>query len=413
MPRLDFKKIALIAGFFALCILFGFIIYKLFFASSISPAVVPDGQKTANNGILPSAGQGEKNPPAGEEGGELQLLENKQAQNAAEEQKIQEEGAIAKDLGGATAKKISPAQGGSGVNYYDSGDGKFYKVDEEGNIISLSQKVFHNVENISWARQGDKAVLEYPDGSNIVYDFPKDKQYTLPKHWQDFDFSPDGSQIGAKSIGLDPANRWITVSNFDGSKARAITDLGENEDKVITGWSPNMQSVALYEEGVAMEREKVYFVGLNNENFKALTVEGRGFEPLYNPKGTYLLYSAYSTASDLKPTLWSTRADGENIGAERKKLNIDTWAHKCVFTSESEAICAIPDALEKGAGMFPEMSKGVRDSIFRVNIQSGSKEEITMPASANYSFSNLTVNTAGNTLFFTNEMTGKIMKIGI
>jgi hypothetical protein len=412
--RLDLKKTALIIGFIALCAGIGFLIYKLFFAPPAALKTAGPGKTTGVGGNLPASETGGRTPAAEIEGEGLEPTHGRTP--AEESEKAQEAAFVAekvKELSAVTEKSISASSDGNGINYYDSKTGKFYKADENGSITELSGKVFHNVEKVTWSGQGDKAVLEYPDGSNITYDFTLEKQYSLPKHWKDFDFSPDGKAVASKSIGLDEGNRWLTSSAPDGSRARALIELGENEGSVITAWSPNSQYAAFYEEGKSFEQVKVFFIGFNKENFKALTVEGRGFEPLYNPSGKYVLYSAYSTATDLKPVLWSTRADGDEIGSERKALGIETWAHKCAFTGETDAICAVPESLEKGAGMMPELSATARDRIYRIDIKSGAKEEIPLPGSADYNVSSLVIGKGGRALFINDAKAGKLVRIEI
>src|SRR3989339_948151 len=148
--------------------------------------------------------------------------------------------------GPTTTKELSPnvvrgttlSRDGKGMNYYDMTDGNFYTVDASGAKRALTDKQFPNVSNITWAQQSDKAILEFPDGANVVYDFESKKQVTLPKHWEGFDFAPQGDRIAAKSIGLDSENRWLVVSNPDGSEAKAVLPLGDNADKVQVSWSP-------------------------------------------------------------------------------------------------------------------------------------------------------------------------------
>src|SRR3989339_1681875 len=161
--------------------------------------------------------------------------------------------------GPTTTKELSPnvvrgttlSRDGKGMNYYDMTDGKFYTVDASGAKRALTDKQFPNVSNITWAQQSDKAILEFPDGANVVYDFESKKQVTLPKHWEGFDFSPQGDQIAAKSIGLNENNRWLVLASADGTRAEAVQALGENADKVTVSWSPSDQVVGFSATGKA------------------------------------------------------------------------------------------------------------------------------------------------------------------
>ncbi|MEI6597342.1 MAG: hypothetical protein WCL13_04030, partial [bacterium] len=186
--------------------------------------------------------------------------------------------------------------------------------------------------------------------------------------------------------------------------------LGDKDATVYPSWSPNNQTVAMYTEGVNYDQQKVYFVGLNQENFKALTIEGRGFEPKWSPKGDNLLYSVYSSTSDLKPELWIASAQGENIGVGRDKLDIQTWANKCVFSSATEIYCAVPESLEEGAGLFSDLAKNTKDNLYKIDTKTGLKKLIAIP-DGDFTMSDLIVSDNGYYLYFIDTKTEKINKI--
>ncbi len=405
----------MIAAFLLLVAIFGFGLYYFFFRSESGPSGGQNAPQTGQPGGLPSSGEDSGRniiTPSGQGAlEEAERIAGNTRQGTATGASSGGQESI-KPLVSAPTKGLKLSEDGKTISYYNSLDGKFYASDSQGKIRSLSDKAFHNVNNVTWSPKGAKAVLEYPDGANIVYDFDTQQQYTLPRHWEDFDFDPTGNQIAAKSIGVDPDNRWLTVTSIDGSRAKPIAQMGGNADRVIVSWSPIKQSLALYVEGESFDRQSVYFVGLNDENFKSLTVEGRGFEQIWNPSGKYMLYSVYSSATDMNPVLWSTRADGEHIGAERKMLNVATWAHKCVFKNELEALCAVPKELEAGSGLLPELAAGKADAIYQVNIQTGAKRKLLDPE-ANITIASMRYDNAGKTLYVTESANSTILKISL
>ncbi len=402
---MKYKKILLAIIFLIIAAILAFLLYVLFFKKAVPPAL-PKEEISTTTGILPPSEEGAPIIAEEEAEGIIPISQMKE--------KIDETA-----LGGITqttllndAPGLAPTLAGNGtdVQYYNQSDGKFYQLDENGNIKALSDKIFHNVEKITWSPQKNKAILEYPDGANIVYDFALDKQITLPKHWENFDFSTDGDKIVMKSIGLDPANRWLAIADNDGSGSRAIEYIGENADTVYPSWSPNNQSIAMYTQGVDFNRQEVFFVGLNDENFKSTVVEGRGFEYAWSAKGDRLLYSVYSTDNDLKPKLWVVNAQGENIGSNRKNLELETWASKCVFANNENLYCGVPESLETGTGMFPEMAKNVRDNLYYINVATGQKKLIAIP-DGDYNISDLIATKNEDMLYFTDAKTGLIHKI--
>jgi len=402
-----YKKIFFVTGFFLSVFLIGFLLYTLFF-KPLSPVsnVTPPATSTPPGGF-PSAGTST--------GG--QITTDPGQFPPGNYPGLKEADPVAKGgLTVATSLIESPISGlafdhnGTGVRYYNKEDGKFYRIDVNGEAHELSSKVFYEVQSITWSKNSEKAVLEYPDGANILYDFASESQTTLPAHWKDFDFSPLSDELVMKSIGLDQENRWLAITNSDGTKTRTLEPLGGSEEIVIPSWSPNNQTVAMYLSGGNFDQQNVYFIGQNSENFKSLKVEGRGFDPLWSPKGDKLLYSVFSTATDLKPVLWVSNAAGDQIGSGRKKIELNTWASKCAFADETRAYCAVPRQLENGAGLFPELSQNTNDDLYMIDISTGYKSLVAIP-DGNYNMSSLIVTDGGRNLYYTDKNTGKLYKI--
>lgn len=408
---LKYKIILLITGLLAITLIIGYFIYLFFFRPVISPPAAPGTltPATTTPGTLPTAqvGPGQVVVPGSEgnlqpeQGNAPQSLTSSVAQGGLTQTKVLN-----------TLPSLGTTMGADGANlqFYNSEDGKFYSIDKNGQATLLSDQVFHDVDNVTWSPDKNKAILEYPDGANIVYDFNTDTQATLPNHWKDFAFSPDGGQIVMKSIGQDPDNRWLAVSNADGSQARPVAALGDKDDTVYPSWSPNKQSVAMYTEGVDLNRQDVYFVGLNSENFKSMTIEGRGFQYQWAPQGGQMLYSVYSTDSDMKPTLWIANAQGDTIGSGRKNLNIETWADKCAYAGATEIFCAVPDSLPEGAGLFPDLAKGTSDKLYQIDTRTGVRKLIAIP-DASVSMSDLMLSDNGYYLYFIDNNTGNLEQI--
>jgi hypothetical protein len=287
-----------------------------------------------------------------------------------------------------------------GVRYYNASDGKFYNLQADGTTKAMSDNVFYNVSKVTWAKSNDKAVLEYPDSSKIIYNFETQKQVTLPKHWEEFSFSPDSTEITAKAIGLAPENRWLVTVNDDGTGTKLIEAMGENQDKVIIDWSPSRQAVAFSMTGqpLGLYRKEVLVVGLNHENFKSIVVEGMGFQPQWSPTGKKLLYSVYSSRTDLKPELWVTNAYGQDIGSGRQNLEIATWADKCAFAGDTTLYCAVPRSLPQGAGISPAIAAGTPDDLYKIDLKTGLKT--TIPTGGDYAIDNISYDETNKRLLF-------------
>jgi len=211
-------------------------------------------------------------------------------------------------------------------------------------------------------------------------------------------------------MGVDPDNRWLIVANADGSKAKAIENIGTKDSTVYSSWSPNNQIIAMYTEGIDFNSQNVYFVGLNGENFKSTVVEGRGFDPVWSTTGDRLLYSVYNTSDNLKPRLWIVDASGNNISNNRKSLDISTWASKCTFASNTEVYCAVPDNMPDNAGLFPELADKTQDSLYKIDLTTGEQKLIAVP-DGSYNISQIVVPKDQNYLYFTDKLSGSIYKV--
>jgi hypothetical protein len=416
-----YKKIIFIILFLAATFILGYLIINTFFKSSL--VIEPSGETPVNIGGLmpaddgsglisgPSSGDGQLAPGVSIPG-QIPVIPGASTTGDNEISDLAL-GGITKISAISAGPALDPFIGSdNALRYYNRNDGKFYKLDNNGSLVALSNTVFHQVRDVTWASSGNKAILEYPDGNKIVYDFLSQKQVTLPKHWEDFSFSPSGDQISAKSMADDVENRHLFVSNADGSRAKSLSPIGNNADSVYPIWSPNNQVAAMYTQGVDFNRQEVFFVGLNNENFKSTIINGRGFDPQWSTSGDKLLYSVYSSDNNMNPRLWIVDAQGNNIGQNRGNLGLDTWASKCTFATNNEVYCAVPENLPQGAGLFPELADQTRDLLYKIDLNTGTKKLIAVPENT-VNVSNIMVPSNQDKVYFTDLTTGLIYSINL
>lgn len=302
--------------------------------------------------------------------------------------------------------------------YYDQASGQFYELNADGTTKSLlSDAVYRNVRSADWSPDGNKAILSFPDGSKVLYDFTNKKQSTLPKELDDFTFSPQSDQIASKFLNpSNPDDQWLLVSQPDGSQAETAEHLGENARLVTPTWSPGNQIIATYEKSSTADLSEIIFLGAQGENFPSATIEGRGFIPRWSPDGRRLMYSAYSANTNDNPRLYLMNASPESIGTNLIDLGLNTRADKCAFAASGLSIyCAVPYYLRPGSGPQPELSRDVPDNIYRIDLFSGAAELIARPIDRNlnqrFSGTNVQVSADERWLFFVDQTTGQLQKI--
>jgi Tol biopolymer transport system component len=403
----NFKKILL--GILLLAIVggIGYAIYFVFFKPATGPVttIPATNTNTGTGGNLNPSGTGTNIPYVPPSNGTGTLP---QASPIAR--------------GGATLSTIlvgDPTLGqtlaadGKTIRYYNRATGKFMAVDANGNIVELSDQVFSNVQNVTWSGDGNKVVMEFPDGSKLTYDFLAKKQNTIPASWNDFSFSPGSDQLAALQISDSSTSRYLVTAGSDGTGVKAIEPLGDNADKVKVAWSPAGDILALSSTGDAgtnFGQKTVLFIGKNGENFPGTEITGLNFTPRWSPDGAYLLYSVATSDDNFSPRLYVITGSGANMGGGRRAINLFTTADRCIFSDAKTAYCAVPDSIPEGAGLSPEVLNDIPNAIYKVNIVTGAVTLIGRP-DTDIPISALSVSKDGGTLFFTDGYSGNIKKM--
>ena len=281
----------------------------------------------------------------------------------------------------AVTQATSPTPDGNGARFYNPEDGRFYTITPDGKIVALSDRQFFNVNTVDWGNSKNEAILTFPDGSNLYYDFQQQQQVNLPGHWQDFNFSPTDDKVVAKSIGIDPDNRVLIVTNPNGTEAQAVETLGDNADQMHVAWSPEGQILGYATTGDAQSnnQQQILFIGQNHENFKSIIAPGQDFLPNWSPTGKQILYSVWSPDNGNKPSLWLSSGEPTTMGANRKSLQINTWADKCVWAGETDIFCGVPQDLPENAGLQRSEFATLPDDVYHIDLTLGSAVKINTP----------------------------------
>ena len=415
------KKILLIIGFIVLVLIFGFAIYYLFFlplfAPPVAPPVTPPPAKPTALPTIPPA----LNINAPIQPGAIIAPGLPPTVGVPAIPTVPGPALSFTATGGLTSfNTIEPdttldptmAANGKDLVYYDTQNGFIYNLTPDGQKKLLSDLPFKNVEKMTWSPNRQKAIMEYPDGSNTIYDFVQKKNITLPAQWQDFQFSPDNQQIAFKDMRLDPENRYLSISDTNGGNFKQIEPLNNKAADVTITWSPNNEYVGFYREAIDGSRSEVYPIGFNGENFKSFRVEGRDPRYVFAPDGNKLVYSVYSSYSNYNPRLWVINSKPDLLGTGRTDLSIDTWADKCTFASNDVLYCAVPKTLKLGAGFRPDMADTTPDDFYKINVLTNSKELLAQPLFPTTA-EKLILSADGKSLYWLEKGTGQIKQMNL
>lgn len=394
------KFILKIVAFLMVCIFLAFAIYFVFFRSAVTVITSNDGTPAGTVGTLSGSTTG---TPGGTTTGGTGTSGT--GGTALTPSKVANGGSTFTTLLTNTMIQSPTVTADGTVAYYDPADGKFYTIDADGNVVVLSQQTFPKAENVTFSAGATEAVIEFPDGSNVVYSFETAKQVTLPSHWEDFSFSAAGTEIAAKSIGSDESNRALVVTSADGSTTQVLANLGSNDEKVTVNWSPNNSVVGFSATGVntggSFGRQQIYLIGPDGSASGALIVDGTSFNAIWATDGKHMLYSVADPNDGYKAALWYADSRGDREGDSRRKMGIQTTVDKCTFTSATIAYCAVPREMPNGGGSNRSLITSY-DDVYKLDVASGNARLVAIPAADTRIFSP-TVSADGAYFYYTDN----------
>jgi hypothetical protein len=392
------KFILKIVAFLLASVLLALAIYFVFFRKAVTTITSSTGTATGTAGTLPGSTTGK---PGGTTTGETGTTGN--GGTTLTPSKVANGGETLTTLLTNTMIESPTVTADGTVAYYDPADGKFYTIDANGNVVALSQQTFPKADNVTFSAGATEAVIEFPDGSNVVYNFDTAQQVTLPNHWEDFSFSGDGGEIAAKSIGTDESNRALVVTSADGSSTKVLANLGSNDEKVTVDWSPNNSVVGFSATGVnaggSFGRQEIYLIGPDGSASGALIVDGTSFHAIWATDGKHMLYSVADPNDGYKAVLWYADSRGDREGDSRRKMGIRTTVDKCTFTSATIAYCAVPREMPNGGGSNSSTITSY-DDVYKLDVSSGNARLVATPAADTRIFSP-TVSADGTYFYYT------------
>lgn len=409
---MNLRRLFLVLGFIAFVILATLAIYLVFFKARLNPINGNTNSVVNTNGTLPNVNDNTNRA--------VVLNTNFPTTNTRLTNGTTNTNASAIANGGLTqvATIVSGQVTSTNVNtqtgtlnFYDKATQKFYQMTPGGTPKEMSSQLFPEASNITWSENGDKAVIEFPDKTKIVYDFTSKKQYSLPQDSEGYSFDAQGDKLAYKYVPANVDDRWLVTTNIDGSGVQFVESIGDKASDVQVNWSPKGDVVATYRQTVDSNNQQVYFLGQNQENNKALLTDGRGFEGKWSPNGDQILYSVYSADTNYNPTLYIANGSGDATGTGKTALQLQTWPDKCTFSNSGTTIyCATPQYMSSGLGLTGSSSSTAKDDFYQINILTGERRLLATP-NGSVTANNLALSSDGKTLYFTNKISGQLSSI--
>ncbi len=406
------KRALIITGFVLVVIGMFVVIYFVFFRST--DQLNGNTNQPGNINGLPNANNGNRNASTGSNVNSLPVTNT----SASGPSKYADGGATLVETVVNTPVAGQTVSNTGSLQYYDRQTGKFFQVSADGMSTKvMTDAIYKDLDTVTWDPSGTKAILQFPDGSKVLYNFATKKQSTLPRELDNFSFSPTGSQIVSKYLDakhLD--NQWLMVSNPDGTGSQSVEQLAENADKVIAAWSPNNAVVGTYERSSTSSSSDIIFLGKNNENYPLVTVDGKGFTPNWSPDGSKILYSVYSDDTNNAAHLYIMNGDVNTLGQNIIDLNLNTSANKCAFSQDNYTIyCAVPYYTVENSGPIPSLGYSVPDNLYAIDMLRGTTTLLARPVDEHslqqYSVGSIRLSGDESAIYFTDANTGKLHRI--
>lgn len=377
--KLDKKKILILVGFIVVSLALAFLIVWVFFLqggpTSTSPAPgTPGGQ-------LPGTGSGGFGS-----GTTFPIGSGTTAPDGSAQIDQIAQGGLTNLLPLSKDRVIGATLTGDGrdVSFYDPGTGQFFRLSNDGRSKTLmTDETFFSVQSVAWSANKNKAVLEFPDGANIVYDFNSRSSVTLPPETVDHVFAPNTDNLAFKIETENDDDNWLVMTDSQGGNPNFIEPIGDRGDLVQVAFSPNEEVIAVYHKPIGPAKEEIFMIGKSGENFKSFFVDGLNFKGKFSPDGQRMLYHVMAASDLYNPSLWIVDVRGLSVGLNKFALNLETWVDKCTFSKNNRHVyCAAPRSLAAGTGLSVGAEKTTNDIFYRVDLDTGLKKLIAEPANA-------------------------------
>lgn len=260
------------------------------------------------------------------------------------------------------------------IIYVDNKTAGIYEFDP---ILLTKKKIGSPHEGIIseavWSPQKDKVILNYEsEKQKFIYNLKTNEEFPLSKNIQNAVFNKDGNKIFYQFAEKEGKTK-ISKSDIDGKNWKNLTDYPLSN--VEFGLIPNSNLIYFCPEGSAFQKTACYSLTESGQDLKTITKEEYGQEIKFSEDGKKILYtSTNSQGSELNLNIMGSD------GTQKKYLQINTLAEKCVLSGNEKVFCAVPELIPIGSAMPDDYRnhKFVTNDIFwEVDLSTLSKSRLS------------------------------------
>lgn len=337
--------------------------------------------------------------------------EEEEAERAEEETKTLEAIAEKRTIGTVFTKEGK-------IKYFDQREGSIWQSSPDGiDVFELSLGAVGNLEEVSWSKDRDKAIITSLDPETkkeqfYSYDQASGKTWTLDEHITAAVWHPEQDKIIYKYTDTELRTGSISISDPDGTNHRELLSYAIKAELTPV---PKKNRVAFYPKPSAYQSSSIDSISLDGGKPAHFIGDYYGLNILYSPEGNKAVISYTIYRAGTKTELALIEEGKYGI----KELEMSTIIEKCVWSKDNTYLfCAVPAPLRDEIVMPDDWyAKRVstRDTFLKIDTSTGEKsklagaEEFPVP----YDAINLFLSGEEDKLFFTNRRDGKLYSIDI
>ncbi len=309
---------------------------------------------------------------------------------------------------------VSAAIGPDGdtIRYYDAIDGRVWTMTLRGtNKEVLLSETKGVPKKVQWSSNGNQSIATYANGDIFVHNYSTDANDKLRDGMDSVVWAGTSGKILYKYYDNISKERTLNIANSDGTNWKKIADLpfrhttfAQIPSSILAGFWPTAE--------VNTKTILSTVSTINKSTPKQIFSDAYGADFSFSPNGKKVLVSS-TVDGGKKTTLGIMDSNGQNYN----NLMIPTIIAKTTWSKDGKTVYyAQPNNIPQNVvwpNDYNDKKFNSQDTFYKLDIETGKKEriielnEITEKIDA----IDLFVNSAEDTLFFTNRTNGLLYRL--